>query len=65
VETLVGTNATVAVNLYLPGGGVSYFQFSNGWATNYYNNYQLHVITNGAGAVLSYELLDSDGSKIV
>ena len=64
LETVGNTPATVAVHLHLPGGGLSYFAFTNGEATNYYNNLRLRVLTSGS-TVTGYELLHPDGSKSV
>ena len=56
---------TLSADVQMPRGGYLHFDFVNGWATNYYNNFRLHVITDGSGNVTSYELLKPDGSKIV
>src|SRR5205809_7134919 len=56
---------TLSADVQMPLGGYLHFDFVNGWATNYYNNFRLHVITDGSGNVTSYELLKPDGSKIV
>ena len=56
---------TLSADVQMPRGGYLHFDFVNGWATNYYNNFRLNVVTNGSGAVLSYQLLKPDGSKIV
>jgi YD repeat-containing protein len=55
----------MSVYVLLPGGGQSYFEFTNGWATNYHNNFRLQVLTDGSGNVTSYELHKPDGSKII
>jgi len=63
---LQGTDTpTLAVELWLPQGGVSHFEFNNGWATNYYNNFRLNALTNSSGAVTNYTLFKPDGSKII
>jgi hypothetical protein len=56
---------TTEVDLFLPGGGVSNFRFTNGVAIDYISNLRLVYITDGGGTVTSYELLFPDGSKLV
>ena len=62
---LAGANPVLSADVLLPGGGYSHFELTSGWGTNYYNNFRLQVVTNGSGAVLSYQLFKPDGGKII
>jgi len=62
---LAGANPVLSADVLLPGGGYSHFELTSGWGTNYYNNFRLQVVTDGSGAVLSYQLFKPDGGKII
>jgi hypothetical protein len=65
---LIGGPYSGPGTIYLPGGGVTYFQVNASESVtpgNYYNNLRLKTLRDENGSPTGFELLYPDGSKLV